>query len=183
MNTEVRVIFLYLFPDILPGSRISGVHKNIIAVKEHLDVNTRVCFYQKSLLLHLPVIFTPGIHLRPYGNHGLDSQLMEPLHHFLRIREIFLVKPIIAAPQPVKVVNHQNVQGNFPLFVLLGNSDNLFLIIIAQLTLPEAQPVFRHHRDFPRRVRIMLFNFRRRIPCGNPVIQLSCALRHPLGGI
>ena len=80
-------------------------------------------------------------------------------------------------------VTDDDINGNISLFIFPGHLQQLFLIPVTQLALPEAHSIFRHHGHLARSIRIGTLDFIRRIPCGNPVIHLLCAFRIPLCGV
>ena len=182
-DAEICIIFLYFLPYILSCSRICCIQKDIIPMEQHLYINTCVALYKESLLFHFFVIFTSPVNLRPDGNHRFDAHLMQLIDHRLRIREIFFVKTVIAASWPVIVVDHENIQRNAAFFVLARHVQNLLLIVVAQLALPEAQAVLRHHRNFTNGICEVLLDLRRSIACGYPVVELFCGARQPFGRV
>ena len=148
-------------------------------MEQHLNINTCITLHKKSLLFHFFVIFTSPVDLRPDGNHRLNAHLMQLVDHCLRIREVFLVKTVITASWPVIVVDHKNIQRNAAFFVLARHVQNLLLVVVAQLALPEAKAVLRHHRNFTNGICKVLFNFCRGIACGYPVVELLCGACQP----
>ena len=148
-------------------------------MEQHLNINTCITLHEKSLLFHFFVIFTSPVDLRPDGNHRLNAHLVQLIDHCLRIREVFLVKTVITASWPVIVVDHKNIQRNAAFFVLARHVQNLLLVVVAQLALPEAKAVLRHHRNFTNGICKVLFNFCRGIACGYPVVELLCGACQP----
>ena len=148
-------------------------------MEQHLNINTCIALHKKSLLFHFFVIFTSPVDLRPDGNHRLNAHLVQLVDHCLRIREVFLVKTVITASWPVIVVDHKNIQRNAAFFVLARHVQNLLLVVVAQLALPEAKAVLRHHRNFTNGICKVLFNFCRGIACGYPVVELLCGACQP----
>lgn len=72
---------------------------------------------------------------------------------------------------PVKEVANNNIQRDIPALILPRHIQQLLLIPIPQLTLPEPKPILRHHRHIPSDSGIRLLNLRRPIPSNNPIIQ------------
>ena len=168
------------FPDIAACFGIGCVHKGIIAVEDHLDIDAGVGFYQHILLLHLFVVFTAKIYGRPDRNHGFYAKLLQLLYHGSRIREEFFIETPVTAVGPVIEVDHDDVQGDIPFLVFTGNGKHLLLIIVAQLALPESKTVFGHHGRFSGCVGISFFYFSRSVACSDPVVQLFTGAGSPL---
>ncbi len=182
-DAQICIILPAFLPHVLPCARVGGIHEHIVAVEDHLHVHAGIAFYQKSLLLHLLVILTAPVHLRPDGYHHPDTHILYLPDHRRRIREIFLVKTPVTAPGPMVVIDHQHIYRNLTLLVFPGNLQHLLLIVIAQLALPEAQTVLRHHRRPARHGRIGLLDLCRRVSRRDPVIQLPGIFRDPFRSV
>ena len=148
-------------------------------MEQHLNINTCITLHEESLLFHFFVILASPVDLRPDGNHRLDAHLMQLVDHCFRIREIFFIKTIITASWPVIIVDDKDIQRNAAFFVLACHIQYLLLIVVAQFALPEAKAVLRHHRNFTNGICKVLFNFRRGITCGYPVVELLCGACQP----
>ena len=72
----VVVVLLSLVPDVLAGTRISGVEEGFVA---HEVVRILVHPFgpdEVALIIHLVIIFTIDVDGRPDGNHQLDPHLL-----------------------------------------------------------------------------------------------------------
>ena len=120
-DPQICIILFALFPYILTGPWIGGIHKYIVAVEDHLGIHTGTLFYQKALLLHFLKILTAPFHLRPYRHHSFNPPFMKGIYHLLWFREKFLFKTPVAAMWPVIIIDHQHIQRDAPVFVLLSH--------------------------------------------------------------
>ncbi len=78
-------------------------------------------------------------------------------------------------------VHHNGIQRQATPFVFTGHGKQFFLGAVAQLALPIAHAVFRHHGAHAGDGGILLFNFSRGIAGSNVIIQLHAAVGLPFG--
>ena len=171
-DAQSGIILFALLPDIFSGTRVCRIHKNIISVECHLDIDSAYLFDEESLLFHFLKVFTVPFHLWPERYHGFDAHFVKLCNHFFRFREIFFVEAPVPAVWPVIVVDNQNIKGNPSLLIFSGDFQNFFLIVVAEFTLPEAKSVLWHHRDFSGAAGKLLFYLCRGIAGGDPVVHL-----------
>ena len=150
-------------------------------MEQHLYINTCVALHEESLLFHFFVILASPVDLRPDGNHRLDAHLMQLVDHCFRIREVFLVKTVITASWPVIVVDHKNIQRNAAFFVLARHVQNLLLVVVAQLALPQAHTVLREFRRAAGHCGVIFQDLFRCIGCGQPVVHIFGRACSPFG--
>ena len=155
-DAEIRIIFPAFLPYVLSCTRIGRVHKHIVAMEDHLHIDTGIALHKKSLLFHLLIILAAPVHLRPDRHHHLDTHILYLTDHFFRMREILLVKTPVAASGPMVIINDKHIHGNVSLLILTRDLQYLFFIVVSELALPEAKPVLRHHGHPSRHRRIRL---------------------------
>ena len=93
------------------------------------------------------------------------------LYHGLWIGPVGRVKFPISLMGPVEEIDDDNVNGKALPLVFPGHVQKLLLGLIAQLALPEAQPIFGHHGHGAGNGPVGLYQFGRGIAGYNPVIQ------------
>ena len=135
--------------------------------------------YQIPLFHHLPEVLGAVIDGRPYRYHQFDAHLLQFLTHGGHIRPVFWVELIFSLLRPVEEIGHDHIQRQTELLILPGHGKQLLLGLIAQLALPEAKAVFRHHGRPARKGHVSLLDLRRRIPCDHQIVDLSGTLCVP----
>ena len=80
-------------------------------------------------------------------------------------------------------VNDNHIKRHTEFFVFSCYRQKLFLIPVAELTLPEAHAVFRHHRRFSGQRHIILLDLGRRITCNHKIIDFFPGFRYPFRSI
>ena len=80
-------------------------------------------------------------------------------------------------------VTYNDIDRNLSFLILSRHLQQLFLVPVTQLALPEAHAIFRHHGNLARRIAIGLFDFIRGISCRDPVIHLFGAFGIPFRGV
>ena len=104
-------------------------------------------------------------------------------HHGGGIREELGVETVIAHFGPVEKIADDDVNRQIPALILPGNIQELLLIPVTQLALPEAQAVLRHLRRETGGLRIVPADFRGGVPRGDEIIHLLCGIRPPGGAV
>lgn len=64
--------------------------------------------------------------------------------------------------------------------IFSGNRQYLFLVMVAQFALPEAQSAFRHHGSAPRHLAVLRFDLSGSVACCDPVVHFFGAVSPPL---
>ena len=174
------VILSAFLPDIFSGLRVGGIIEYIVALEIHLDVQAVFCLDEKTLLAHLLEVLTAPVDLGPHGYHKFHSVRAQFFRHGLGIREEMLIKTVVSAPRPVIIVNHKHIHRNAPAVIFSGNRQYLFLVMVAQFALPEAQSAFRHHGSAPCHLAVLGFDLSGSVACCDPVIHFFGAVSPPL---
>ena len=150
-----------------------------IALEIHRDRIPPVHTNQQALLLHLPEVLAPVVDRRPDRNHQLDPHLFQLCDHGVGIRPVDRVKLPFSLQRPVEEIHDDDRDGQSALLILPCDLQKLFLRLVAQLALPEAHRVVRHHRHGAGDGRVCLLDHGGRIPRGDPVVHLLRRLRLP----
>ena len=142
-----------------------------IAHKLQARLNAPVTANQVAFFPHFRIVFRFPVHRGPDRHHQLNAQRFQFLHHGIGVRPIGGVKFPFALFGPVKEIHHNHIDGQTPALVFPCNGEQLLLGLIAQLALPEAQAVLRHHWNRAGDRPIGFQNLRRCIASHNPIVQ------------
>ena len=131
----------------------------------------------------LLVVHGIRLHRRPYGHHESDTHLVQLPDHAFGVRPEVEVEVPVALVGPMKEVNDDDIQRQAPAPVLTGDVQQLFLVPVPQLALPEAHGPIRHHGRFACDIGIVALHFVWICAGGDPVVQLPGGCRRPVGHV
>ena len=180
-HAVVVVVLLDLAPEVGAGVGVGGVkEQGVLVHKAHLAVHALVAAGEEALLVHLPEVLALERDLRPDGDHQLHAHGLELLDHGLGIGPELLVKAEVAHVRPVEEVHDDHVHGDAAAVVLARDVQELLLVPIAQLALPEAQAVLGHLGRVADGVGVLALDVAGGVAGADPVVHLLGALGGPL---
>lgn len=84
-----------------------------------------------------------------YAHQKFNAHFLQLAYHGGGIGEEFRIKAVVTQAGPVEEIADDHVDGQMAALVLPCHGENLLLIPVAQLTLPEAQTVLRGYAACP----------------------------------
>ena len=183
LDAEVEVVLAAQVPDELPGGGIGRVEEHARALELHLHVDAAFGAHEQVVLLHGVEVLGLRRDLRPDGDHELDTEVVELVGHGPGVGPELLVEAEVAHLGPVEEVRDDHVQRQAAALVLAGHLEQLLLVPVAQLALPETEAVLRHHRGVAGRVRVRRRDLGGGVARGHPVVELFRGLGEPLGAV
>ena len=181
LDAAVVVVFLDLAPQVLAGVGVGGVKEHGVLIDEaHLAVHALVAAGDVALLVHFLIILGQQRDLRPDGDHQLHAHLLELAHHCLGIGPELLIEAEVAHVRPVEEVHHDHVHRDAAAVVLARDGEQLLLVPVAQLALPEAQAVLGHGGGVTHGVGVGGLDLGGGIAGADPVVHLPGAVGDPL---
>jgi len=183
LDAQVEVVLLALVPHVGASGGIGRVVEHARVLESHVKVDAGLRPHQQVILAHFFVILRRDRALRPDGDHQLDAERAQLLHHRGGVGEEGFVESEIAHPGPVEAIGHDDVHGQAATLVLAGNLQQFLLVPIAQLALPKPEAVLRHHGGLAGGRRERAHDLSRVVPRGDPVVGLPSGCRLPLGPV
>ena len=173
------IVFFALLPDEFLRVGMGRVKISGIAHPCAVQAAPMVGSHQIAVFGHEGIIAAAFIHRRPYGHHRFHAHIVQFLHHGVRVGPVPGFKAEVALQRPMEKVDHDGIQRQAPALMLPGHVQQFLLRAVAQLALPVAKAVFRHHGRAARRQRILGFDLGGRISGGDEVVQLHGAFGVP----
>ena len=171
-DAVLSVIFLAAVPHECARLGVGGVEELFKAPAVHRDGKPPVDADEEIALLHLAVVDGISVDGRPDGDHQLHAHLVKLLRHCLRVGPIALVELPVALLRPVEEVDDDDVHGDVAAVIFARDGKQLFLRLIAQLALPEAEAVFGHHRGLAHDFHVRSQDVGRGVARRDPIVDL-----------
>ena len=148
IDAERIVMFVHLLPEKLTRSFCIGIIEAVeISLSDPVADTVLVrLVVHPSLVVELLVMLCIDIELRPHRYHHASSEVMDRIHHRLRIREPCRVE-FMASPGilfPMAPVHHDIIYRYIPLSEALQSLDHLGRCLVSFTALPVSHGPFRH---------------------------------------
>ena len=179
----VPVVLAATIPHERAGARVGRVVVDAGLLEHHVEVEPGFCADQIVVALHFHEILGRGGHLRPDRHHELDAHRVEFGDHRLWIRPEFVLELVVAKVGPVEEIDDDEIERDLAALELARHIEQLLLVPVAQLALPEAHAPLGHRRRMPGRVGVLGLDLRIGAARGDPIVDLIGGLRRPLGTV
>ena len=155
----------------LLGVRDRQVHADALLVRD-----------QQAIGLHLGVVVAQRVDRGPDRHHELHAEPVQLVHHGRRVRPLLGVELPVAHVGPVEVVGHDDRERQPAPLVLPGHAEQLVLVPVAELALPEAGRPVREHGRPSGHAGVPAQHVRGLVRGGDPVVPLAGGLADPPRG-
>ena len=103
-----------------------------------------------------------------------DPHRLQLINHSLRIREKLRIKSKVTHLWPMEEITDNDIDRQASFFILPGDAQQLLLIPIPELALPETQTIFGHHRRETCCFCVGKADLGGRVSRGDKVVHLFC---------
>ena len=135
------------------------------------SLNAAFAANEISLFQHFRVIFRFFINSGPHRYHEFNAHVVQLCDHSFRVWPVSRIKAPITLLEPVEIIHYDHINGQATPLILPCDLQKLVLRLIAEFALPEAKPIFRHHRHGSGHSRIALHDLLWAVSSNDPIVE------------
>ena len=135
------------------------------------SLNAALAADEVSLFQHFRIVFRFFINSGPHRHHEFNAHIVQLCDHAIRVWPVGRIKAPIALLEPVEIIHYNHINGQAAPLILPCDLQKLVLRLVTELALPEAKPVFRHHRHGPGHSCVALHDLLRAVSSNDPIVE------------